>query len=232
MKRKVLIIGGSSDIGIELVKIFLIKKNYNIHIHYNSNFINVKKFSRNCKLIKADLSSSNYKKNLKKFNNDYDIVVNLIGYMNGKSFEKFNLKTIEKTLRTNSYLPLMIIRKSLKKMIENKWGRIINSSSIGVKFGGGKTNFEYSLSKHVNEFIPSYIRNLADKNIFYNTVKIGLTDTKIHKKILNKNITKRKKLVPVKRMASAKNIANFIFYYLSEENQFVTNETVSITGGE
>lgn len=232
MKRKVLIIGGSSDIGIELVKIFLIKKNYNVHIHYNSNYFNVKKFSKNCKLIKADLSSTNYKKNLKKFNNNYDIVVNLIGYISGKSFEEFNLKTIEKTLRANSFLPLMIIRKSLKKMTQNKWGRIINSSSIGVKFGGGKKNFEYSLSKHANEFIPSYIRNLADKNIFYNTVKIGLTDTKIHKKISNKNISKRKKLVPVKKMASSRNIANFIFYYVSEENQFVTNETISITGGE
>ena len=38
MKKNVLILGGSSDIGLELAKKFLDKKDYNIHLHYNSNF--------------------------------------------------------------------------------------------------------------------------------------------------------------------------------------------------
>ena len=76
------------------------------------------------------------------------------------------------------------------------------------------------------------MRNLADKNGYYNTIKIGLTDTKIHKKLSNKDLIKRTKLVPVKRMASPKNIANYIFYIASTDNQFITNEIINITGGE
>ena len=45
----------------------------------------------------------------------------------------------------------MIIRNSLKNMSKNKYGRIINTSSIGVKFGGGTNTFAYSISKHLNE---------------------------------------------------------------------------------
>ncbi len=232
IRKKVLILGGSSDIGLELVKIYLKKKTYNLDLHYNSNLKNIKIFKNKCNLIKADLSSKFYKKILKKFDNDYDIIINLVGYISGRSFEEFNLQTLEKTLRTNSHVPMLVIRKSLKKMIKNKWGRIVNSSSIGVKFGGGKNNYEYSLAKHLNEFIPSYIRNLANKNIFFNTIKIGLTNTKIHKKISNKNILKRTNLVPVKKMASAKNIASYIYYISSEENEFITNEIINITGGE
>ena len=127
---------------------------------------------------------------------------------------------------------MLIIRKSLKKMIKKKWGRIVNSSSVGVKFGGGNQTFEYSLSKHLNEFIPSYFKKIAAKNIFYNTVKIGLTNTKIHKKIPNKNLVKRAKLLPIKKMATSKDIANYIFYIASNENQFITNEVINITGGE
>ena len=78
--------------------------------------------------------------------------------------------------------------------------------------GGGSQTFEYSLSKHLNEFIPSYFKKIADKNIFYNTVKIGLTNTKIHKKILNRNLIERTKLLPTKKMAKPKDIANYIFY--------------------
>ena len=232
MKKNVLILGGSSDIGIELTRKFLDKGIYKVNLHYNANSKIIKNLKYKCNLIKADLSSLNEKNILKKFKNDYDIIINLVGYISGKSFEEFTTKSLEKTLKINSFIPMLIIRKSLKKMIKKKWGRIVNSSSIGVKFGGGSKTFEYSLSKHLNEFIPSYFKKIADKNIFYNTVKIGLTNTKIHKKIPNKNLIKRTKLLPIKKMAKPKDIANYIFYIASNKNQFITNEVINITGGE
>ena len=117
-------------------------------------------------------------------------------------------------------------------MKKKKWGRILNSSSVGVNFGGGSKTYEYSLAKHLNEFIPSYLRKIADKNIFYNVLKIGLTKTKIHKNIPNKNLTKRTKLLPVKKMAQPVDIANYIYYLTSTQNQFITGDVINITGGE
>ena len=231
MKKKVLILGGSSDIGIELTKKFLNENNYKISVHYNKDKKVIKNFKNKCNLVKADLSTLNYKKIIKKFDNDYDIIINLIGYINNKSFEKSSIESLEKTLRINSLIPLIIIKKSIKKMLKKNWGRIINTSSIGVKFGGGNSTFEYSLSKHLNEFIPSYFNKIANKNIFYNVLKIGLTDTKIHNKISNKDIAKRTKLLPVKKMASANDIANYIIF-LTRDNNFITNEIINITGGE
>ena len=43
-----------------------------------------------------------------------------------------------------------IQRKIIKGMKSRKYGRIVNGSSIGVKFGGGENNFPYSLSKHAD----------------------------------------------------------------------------------
>jgi len=63
-------------------------------------------------------------------------------------------------------------------------------------------------------------------------IKIGLTYTKIHNKVLSKNILKRKKLVPMNKMAEPKDIANYIFFLISNKNQFITNEVISISGGE
>ena len=231
MKKKVLILGGSSDIGIELTKKFLNENNYKISVHYNKDKKVIKNFKNKCNLVKADLSTLNYKKIIKKFDNDYDIIINLIGYINNKSFEKSSIESLEKTLRINSLIPLIIIKKSIYKLLKKNWGRIINTSSIGVKFGGGNSTFEYSLSKHLNEFIPSYFNKIANKNIFYNVLKIGLTDTKIHNKISNKDIAKRTKLLPVKKMASANDIANYIIF-LTRDNNFITNEIINITGGE
>ena len=116
-------------------------------------------------------------------------------------------------------------------MKKKNYGRIINTSSVGVKFGGGLSTFAYSLSKHINEFIPSEIRKLSSKNILYNTLRIGVTNTRFHKKIKNKSIKKRIKLIPIKKMASSNDIANYIIF-LIHNNNFITNEIINITGGE
>ena len=79
--------------------------------------------------------------------------------------------------------------------------------------------------------MPSEIKKLSSQNILYNTVRIGVTNTKFHKKVKNKSIRKRIKLIPLKKMASAKDIARYIFHLITENN-YITNEVLNITGGE
>ena len=228
--KKILILGGNSDIGLQLLKNLANEENFKIHVHYNKKF-SKKNIQENIKLIKKDLSKINSKNLNKVFDNNYDIIVNLVGYVSKQSFSNFSIKEVQKTILVNSLVPFMIIRNSLKNMSKNNYGRIINTSSIGVKFGGSINTFSYSLSKHLNEFMPSEIKKLSSKNILYNTVRIGVTDTKFHKKIKNKSIEKRIKLIPLKKMATTKDIAKYIFY-LIVENNFITNEVINITGGE
>jgi len=228
--KKILILGGNSDIGLQLLKNLANDENFKINVHYNKKF-SKKNIQENIKLIKKDLSKINSKNLNKVFDNNYDIIVNLVGYVSKQSFSNFSIKEVQKTILVNSLVPFMIIRNSLKNMSKNNYGRIINTSSIGVKFGGSINTFSYSLSKHLNEFMPSEIKKLSSKNILYNTVRIGVTDTKFHKKIKNKSIQKRIKLIPLKKMATTRDIAKYIFY-LIVENNFITNEIINITGGE
>ena len=231
MIKKVLILGGSSDMGLELAKNFVDKNNYKLYLHYNSNSKILKSFKYKCKFIKADLSSLNFNKTLKKFENNYYIIINLTGYISNQSFKNFKVKEFYKTINTNSLIPLLIVRNSLNYMERKKFGRVINTSSIGVKFGGGENTFLYSLSKHLNEFIPSHVRKLSNKNIFYNCLRIGVVNTKFHKKIKNKDLKKRINLIPVKRMAKTKEITDLIFYLINSNN-FINNELINIAGGE
>ena len=228
--KKILILGGNSDIGKTFVKKLITERNFNIHIHHNSSKID-KVILKNAKFIKTDLNKINAKNVKIKFDNDYDIIVNLVGYISKYSFTNFNIKELNKTIYINSLVPILIIRNNLDHMIKNKYGRIVNTSSVGVKFGGGLNSFNYSLSKHINEFIPNYIRNLCSKNILYNTLRIGVTKTKFHKKITNKSMKKRTQLIPIKKEASTDDIANYI-YFLIDKNNYIANEIINITGGE
>ena len=98
----------------------------------------------------------------------------------------FRSKNITKSLRINTLFPLIIQQKIILGMKKRKYGRILNGSSIGVKFGGGKNTFNYSMSKHLNEFVPRDYKDWAKKGLLYNVLRIGTTNTKIHPKINKK----------------------------------------------
>lgn len=230
--KKILILGASSDIGTELIKLLQSNKSLIPILHYNENIKFYKKYFKKFQLIKSNFKSDSFDSIDKTFSNDYDIIVNLIGYIDNVSFKNFNLDNIFETLKINSIIPMMIIRKSLQHMIKKQYGNIINTSSIGVKFGGGKNTFNYSISKYLNEFIPSEIRNLYKKNIYYNILKIGFTDTKMHQLINSKNISKRLSHVPMRKAAKPIEIAKTINFLISEDSSYVNGQIISISGGE
>ena len=118
-------------------------------------------------------------------------------------------------------------------MLERKWGRILNCSSIGVKFGGGGNSYNYAFSKNCLEFIPNAHKEWANRNVLINNLRIGVTNTKIHKRMRRQaNIKKRINLIPMKRMAQPKEIANYIINSVIDENSYMTGQTINISGGE
>ena len=134
--RNVLILGGSSDIGIEVIRIFL-KRQWKVTAHFSKNkkkLENIRRKTKDLNLIKFNfLNYKNYnveKLIKRKFNKKYDSVVNLVGYIDNKGFENTNLKSILKSLATNTILPILIEKMLVKKMLNNNWGRILNCSGI------------------------------------------------------------------------------------------------------
>ena len=126
----------------------------------------------------------------------------------------------------------MIKRSLIKNMEKSNFGRILDLSSIGVKYGGSEFTYNYSFSKHALEYIPSYFKNLVKKNILTNILRVGVVDTKLLKKIKGKNIKKRKKLIPIKRLATTKEISETIYNLASEKNTYISGEIITIAGGE
>lgn len=237
-KKKILILGGSSDIGIEIIKIYL-KNNFSILAQYNKG--NKKFFSlvtdnnNSLKKIKFNFLTNNRKiesffkkKNVLKS----DIFINALGAIFDSNYESVNLKQLEKSIKINAYPSIYATSILGRKMAKKNWGRIVNLGSIGVKFGGGERNFPYSLSKFILEFFPSYTKKWVKRNVLINTIRVGATNTKLHKKLPKKNLKKRADLIPIKRMANAKEIAKFIFFIGSDQNTYISHQVIPISGGE
>ena len=236
-KKKILILGASSDIGLKVVEQSLME-NWNVVAHFNKNSKKLNELKKihneNIQLIKLDLKKIN-NLNLKKYKKiiqDVDSFVSLTGFLKNNSFNKIDLKNLYDHLNVNFISNIYFINFIMKNMIKKKWGRILLSSSIGTKFGGGNSTYYYSLSKFMNEFIPSEFRRKYAKYILYNVLQIGVTDTKIHKKISSKNLKSRIKLIPIQKIASTKEVAKKILFLSSEKNTLIHNQVLNISGGE
>lgn len=239
--KKVLILGANSDIGLETVKCFVDNK-WHVTAHYNQNNNNTKKLK---KLYTKKKGISFFKFNFvniiefekfihqnKNFFKSFDSFISLTGFQILKNFNDFKVNDFHNHINVNYYSNILIIRELLKHMKKKKWGRVVLSSSIGTKFGGSDNSFIYSLSKFMNEFFPSLYKKLVKYNILINTLKIGVTDTRVVRLNKNKNLKKRVSLIPLNRMAKPLEVAKYIYFLSSEENTLITNEIINISGGE
>ena len=213
-------------------------ENWIVVAHFNKNSKKLNELKKihneNIQLIKLDLKKIN-NLNLKKYKKiiqDVDSFVSLTGFLKNNSFNKIDLKNLYDHLNVNFISNIYFINFIMKNMIKKRWGRILLSSSIGTKFGGGNSTYYYSLSKFMNEFIPSEFRRKYAKYILYNVLQIGVTDTKIHKKISSKNLKSRIKLIPIQKIASTKEVAKKILFLSSEKNTLIHNQVLNISGGE
>ena len=237
--KKVLILGASSDIGIETCKKFL-ENEWVLTAHYNTNNKALKhlkkKYPLKLNLLKFDLknifSLEKYLDKNKTIYTKFDTFVNLAGYFKSTTFENFKIKDLIDHISANSFANLLFMKIVLKGMKKKKWGRVVNTSSIGTKFGGGNKSFCYSLSKFNNEFFPSFYKSLYSSNIMINTLQIGVVKTKMHKKLPNKNMKKRINLIPIKRIIEKIEVSNYIYFLCTEENTSLTGQTLNISGGE
>ena len=234
--KTVLILGASSDIGMSVIDKFL-EEDWCVFAHANKSTKRFKKFSifgKKFKFLRCDLNKKNQIKKLIKITSKTKIIsyINLVGYLDNISYKKTNLDSLIKSLTINTLAPNLIKRSLIANMVKLKFGRILDLSSIGVKYGGSEFTYNYSFSKHSLEYIPSFCKNLTKKNILTNILRVGVVNTRLLRKIKGKNINKRKKLIPIKRLASTQEISETIYNLASEKNTYISGEKITISGGE
>lgn len=229
--KKFLISGASSKIGVELVTKLLIN-NYEVVGLYNNNEKQLELLRNKYQKLKINkINFEDNSLNKHKFNK-IDCFVSLQGYLNSSDNKIIDENELIKHIKINYIKNLLIINKIIPHMKKRKYGKIFLSTSVGTKFGGGKESLYYSISKFLNEYHPSYLRELIKENISINTISIGLVNTNIHKKIKSKNLNKRIKLTPAKRIMNVKEISQAIYDIIITETNVISNQIINLTNGE
>ena len=161
-----------------------------------------------------------------------DILVNNAGLLLPGTIEETTDDIIDRTLNINVKGILYAIRSATPIMKEQKYGRIVNVSSITGKNGDNSTVFVYGASKGaVISLTRSVARQLGPFGVTCNAVAPHAVMTEMMKYWSDEKKQRAADAIPVRRLGTIEDIAHLICFLSSDDASFVNGETVNINGG-
>jgi len=162
-----------------------------------------------------------------------DVLVNNAGITRDMTFKKMTKADWDAVIHTNLDSVFNMTKQVIDGMVERKWGRVINVSSVnGQKGAFGQTN--YSAAKAgMHGFTKALALEVAKTGVTINTISPGYIGTKmvtaIPQEILDSKILPQ---IPVSRLGKPEEIAGLVVYLASDEAAFLTGANISINGGQ
>ena len=202
----------------------------------------IKEFSNDVIALKCDVGSENdVKETVKKVIDTYgkiDILINNAGIeadreegqMGGDMLMTTPIEQYHRVLDTNLIGHYNFMTACIPGMQERKYGRIVNVSSV-TAFGGNVGTAAYVASKAGSIVqTKAFARRFGPDNITINCVAPGMVDTPMHLTTPKEQFTIVANNSVLRRVAQPIDIARIILF-LSQENLFMTGETLCDGGG-
>ncbi len=238
--KTVVITGSGRGIGAEIARCCA-EKNYNVVINYRSDDRSANKLaeeiSTKCRVItvKADIGTQKGVETLfattKSVFGGADCLINNAGISQIGLLTDMSDSDIFNIINTNLIGTIATTKAFIPFMVSNKWGRIINISSMwGVV--GASCEVTYSASKAgIIGMTKALAKELAPSGITVNCIAPGLIDTDINAHLSAEDIAAIVDDTPVGRIGTPNDIAAACMFFLSDDASFVTGQTLTIDGG-
>lgn len=238
-----LVTGGSRGIGRAIV-LKLVREGYNCAFTYSGNQEAANEtlrlaweFNSNLQ-IEAHLMDQGYADQVERVSNsilesfgNIEVLVNnaatncnnVIAFMADEQWDE--------VIRTNLSGPFYLIRQFIMHMVGNRFGRIINISSLAEDGASGQAGYAASKGGLV-ALSKTVAREYGLKGITCNVITVGLVETEL----TNSQLSEKLKSVwleycPIGRIGEADEIADAVHYLTTEKAGFINGETIKVTGG-
>lgn len=160
-----------------------------------------------------------------------DALVNTIGWTDTVRFVTENSEYWNKLIAINFQSVVYVVHAALPGMIERKAGKIVNISSDAAKVGQSQEAVYAGAKGAVVAWTKSIAREVARYNINVNCVSPGPTETPLDAAIDEELISRVVRVIPFRRRAKPEEQANAVAFFVSSDADFITGQTLSVSGG-
>ncbi len=235
--KKVIITGATGGIGDAITKSFVDNNAKVLATGTNEDKLNqLSNTYNNILTLRFDISKH---EEIEKFLDDAsnmlggnpDILVNNAGITRDNLSLRMSEKEWKDVLNLNLTSTFLICKYSLKKMLKNKYGKIVNITSVVGHTGNvGQANYAASKSGIIG-FTKSLALEYAKKNININCISPGFIETNMTAKIDPKFKELIISKIPSNRLGTPKDVANVVMFLSSDLANYITGETIHVNGG-
>jgi len=160
-----------------------------------------------------------------------DILVNNAGITRDNLLLRMSEDDFDSVISANLKSVFNYTKCAVKPMISQKFGRIINISSVvGITGNPGQANY-VSAKAGVIGFTKSTAKELASRNITVNAVAPGFIETDMTKKLNDKQREGILSVIPLKKIGSPGVIAKAALFFASENADYITGQVLCVDGG-
>ena len=239
--KHVIVTGGTRGIGAGITENFL-KAGATVIAIYAGNDDAANAFKDKYsqygeKLILKKFSVSNTNE-VEAFFNDLEktiptleILVNNAGIRRDNIVASMSEGDWDAVIDTNLKGTYNMTRFAVLAMMKNRYGRIINMSSVGGKLGlPGQANYAATKAGQIAMSL-SVSKEVAKRNITINNVCPGFIETELLKDLPEEQVKEYKSQVPMKRFGKVEEVAHAVLFFASKEASYITGATLDIAGG-
>jgi 3-oxoacyl-[acyl-carrier protein] reductase len=160
-----------------------------------------------------------------------DILVNNAGVMNNQLIMRMSEEAWDEAIDTTLKGAFFCTRYALRKMTEQRWGRIINISSVAAQRGNyGQCNYSAAKAGLI-AFTRSVAREVGKYNITANAIAPGLTQTDMMdatSETFREEVLTR---LAIPRFGTPEDIAGLAVFLASEKAAYITAQVINVDGG-
>ena len=234
--KKILITGASGGIGNELVKKFIsLEGNVLATGTKIEKLEDLKKKFPTINILKFDISNHSkieeFIDNVSSQLSGLDVLVNNAGINMDNLSLRMKDEEWKKVIDVNLGSTFFLCKHAIKKMLKNKYGRIVNITSIVGHTGNlGQSNYAASKSGIIG-MSKSLAIEYAKKNITINCVSPGFIQSNMTDRIVESIKLVLTSRIPMAKLGTGEDVSNSVAFLSSDAASYITGETIHVNGG-
>src|SRR6266550_2033949 len=160
-----------------------------------------------------------------------DILVNNAGITRDQLLMRMKRADWDAVLNTNLTSAYLCIQQAISSMLKQRWGRIINVTSIFGQIGqAGQANYAASKAGLIG-LTMAVAREVGSRNITCNAVAPGFIETAMTAELSAELKESALKMIPLGTVGTPDDVANCVAFLSSEEAAYITGHVLNVNGG-